>query len=139
VLTLTGSHQLVNQTLQRQWGLQQSQIERKLGPGVEGWDENAVLPNEIRQRLGDGSLAPVVVRLRPGDAVICHYLLVHEVSPNYGSEIRMQLYLRVKDKEFDNCQSMVEMWRDYRSLAMSHAPILDEDETNRQTECKHAS
>jgi hypothetical protein len=104
-----GSHHLVNETLQTQW-----QRDRKLGPGGDGWDEGEVIPNEIRRRLSDASLTPLIVKLGRGDAIICHYLLVHEVAANYGDEIRMQLYLRVKAKEFDNVDSLVEMWRDYR-------------------------
>jgi hypothetical protein len=108
----------MNQQFLAQWNEQHSreisERDRKLGPGEFGWQQGGVIPNEIAQQIKDGKLAPLMVKLRPGDIVLGHYLLVHEVAPNYEDEIRMQLYWRVKDQGFDNTQSLLEIWRDYR-------------------------
>jgi hypothetical protein len=105
----------VNECLKRQWDEQTAQNvpedERKLGPGCGNWDENNVLPNNVKNNLS--SLERHAVKLNPGDAVICHYLLVHEVAPNYEDDIRMQLYVRVKSQEYHPMHSMLDVRRDF--------------------------
>lgn len=103
----------MNNCLRRQWDEQAAQNipeeSRNLGPGCGHWDVTAVIPNDVKERLNN----PFMVKLQPGDAVICHYLLVHEVAPNYEDDIRMQLYARIKSHEYHNTHSMIDMWRDY--------------------------
>jgi hypothetical protein len=93
----------VNESLCAQWRDHQS-----LGPGIGNWKERDVFPSDVQLPV------PLMIKLEPGDAIICHYLLIHEVAPNYEDEIRMQLYLRVKSSHFHESESLFDLRRDYR-------------------------
>lgn len=56
---------------------------------------------------------PLQVKLRRGDAVICHYSLCHSIAPNAGINIRYMCYFRVNVRSDDfHPEPMLNIWLD---------------------------
>ena len=106
------SHLLVNEALNTQWNKQEEldipESLRKLGPGEWSWNSGNAIPDNV---LDD--IEPIQVLLNKGDAVIAHHQLAHAVAQNFSDEIRMQLYVRIKHRDYDEVNSLLNLWKDF--------------------------
>lgn len=105
-----GSHVKVCEKLRQQWdsSAELPMEDRVLGPQPipgSGWSLH-----EVYDRI-----TPVQLKLQAGDAVICHYNLIHCVADNRAEEVRMQLYHRVKADQHGPA-SLLNTWHDYHPV-----------------------
>eukprot|EP01036_Dinobryon_divergens_P029993 gene29993-39175_t len=105
-----GSHVKVGEKLRQQWdgSLHFPVEDRILGPQpIPGstWSLEEVY----------GNITPVQLKLQAGDAVICHYNLIHCVAENRGDEVRMQLYHRIRVAQHATA-SLLHTWHDYHPI-----------------------
>lgn len=112
-----GSHKRVNQFLNYQH-TKFGRIGR--GDSLEWPITEYVPPGAI-----DG-ISPTQLFLNAGDAIVCHYQLVHTVSPNLNDNIRINLYWRLTHKNHD----VLSLWQgiDHKIIHCdkSHAPTETE-------------
>lgn len=110
-----GSHRRCSTAFQAQWDAQAKagvlEARRQLGPGHSvDWPAGHVYP----QGAIDG-IEPQQVLLQRGDAVLCHYQLVHCVADNTGDEARMNLYWRLSPANH-GLHSLVDLFADFDEL-----------------------
>lgn len=111
-----GSHLRCSTFFQSQWSAQESagvaEAERKLGPGHGGgWERGQFYPPKAIE-----DIAPTQLCLQPGDAVICHYQLVHAVADNAGDDARMNLYWRIRHPRHSGPQALLHPFSGFDAL-----------------------
>jgi ectoine hydroxylase-related dioxygenase (phytanoyl-CoA dioxygenase family) len=99
-----GSHFLINKELFS-------------GVGLELGEANKIIEGKLPERLLKKLKEPLQLHLSAGDAVLCHYQLVHGVSENRnGFEPRINLYWRIKHINHNEKDSVVDLFRDFDAI-----------------------
>ena len=105
-----GSHLKVNEKFRQQWDSSADlpMEDRILGPQpISGlrWSLHEV----------HDTITPVQLKLQAGNAIICHYNLIHCVADNIAEQVRMQLYNRVRVNQYGPA-SLLHTWHGYHPV-----------------------
>ena len=71
----------------------------------------------------DANSAPLQLHLNAGDVVILHYLLIHCVADNRGSDIRINCYWRMRHQELSDAdgesvkkEHVTQLWKGFDTI-----------------------
>tara|TARA_Y100000310_G_C20418219_1_gene685380 strand:+ start:21 stop:830 length:810 start_codon:yes stop_codon:yes gene_type:complete len=106
-----GSHHIVAEKFKQQYDINGATY----GPGYGNWNKGLLYPPGTLY----SKIEPKQILAGVGDLIICHYCLLHCFAHNTSSEIRYNIYFRIRHKdhpEDGRVEARSECWLEWEEL-----------------------